>query len=108
MRPVCYLSNCVHPTVLHEALSQPFNATDVVRDRLWGIQANGSRLTPEELDASAGLESSDAGRWADEMLRLRDDKGLRLFGGCCGTDGTHLEAIAEGLTASARDRSRRR
>jgi len=106
-RPVCYLSNCVHPTVLHEALSQPFNATDVVRDRLWGIQANGSRLTLEELDASAGLESSDAGRWADEMLRLRDDNGLRLFGGCCGTDGTHLEAVAERLTASARDHGRR-
>ena len=101
-RPVCYLSNCVHPTVLYEALSRPFNATDVVRDRLQGIQANGSRLTPEELDASAGLESSDAGRWAREMLRLRDDKGLRVFGGCCGTDGTHLEAIAEGLTGSPR------
>ena len=107
VRPVCYLTNCVHPTVLHEALSQPFNATDVVRDRLWGIQANGSHLTPEELDASAGLESSDAGRWADEMLRLRDDKGLRLFGGCCGTDGTHLEALAERLAGSARDRGRR-
>jgi S-methylmethionine-dependent homocysteine/selenocysteine methylase len=101
VRPVCYLSNCVHPTVLYEALSQPFNATDVVRDRLWGIQANGSRLTPEELDASAGLESSDAGRWAREMLRLRDDKGLRVFGGCCGTDGAHLEAIAEGLDSRA-------
>ena len=107
VRPVCYLSNCVHPTVVHEALSQPFNATDVVRDRLWGIQANGSRLTLEELDASAGLESSDAGRWAAEMLRLRDDKGLRLFGGCCGTDGTHLEALAARLTASARDQGRR-
>jgi S-methylmethionine-dependent homocysteine/selenocysteine methylase len=100
-RPVCYLSNCVHPTVLHEALSQPFNATDLVRDRLWGIQANGSRLSPDELDGAAGLESSDPGPWADEMLRLRDDKGLRLFGGCCGTGGAHLEAIARGLTGAA-------
>jgi S-methylmethionine-dependent homocysteine/selenocysteine methylase len=97
VRPVCYFSNCVHPTVLYEALTQPFNATDVVRDRLRGIQANASHLTPEELDASTGLESSDAGWWAREMLRLRDDKGLRVFGGCCGTDGRHLEAIAGGL-----------
>lgn len=67
------------------------------------IQANGSRLTPEELDASAGLESSDPGRWADEMLRLRDDRGLRLFGGCCGTDGTHLEAVAARLDSRAGD-----
>jgi S-methylmethionine-dependent homocysteine/selenocysteine methylase len=103
VQPVCYFSNCVHPTVLYEALSQPFNATDVVKARLWGIQANASRLTPEELDASAGLESSDAGRWAREMLRLRDDKGLRVFGGCCGTDGTHLEAIAGALDSRTSD-----
>ncbi len=98
-RPVCYMTNCVHPAVLHEALSQPFNVTDVVRDRLWGIQANASRLTPEELDAAADLESADAGLLADDMLRLRDENGLRIFGGCCGTDGTHLEEIAGRLAS---------
>ena len=99
VRPVCYLSNCIHPAVLHEALSQPFNLTDVVRDRLWGIQANASRLTPEELDAAVGLESSGPGPLADDMMRLRDDRRLRIFGGCCGTDGTHLEEIAGRLAA---------
>ena len=97
VQPVCYLTNCVHPAVLYEALSQPFNASDVVRDRLRGIQANASRLTPQELDASATLESSDPAELADDMMRLRDDKKLNVFGGCCGTDGTHLEEIARRL-----------
>jgi S-methylmethionine-dependent homocysteine/selenocysteine methylase len=101
--PVCYMANCVHPDVLYEALSQPFNATDVVRERLWGIQANASRLTPDELDASAELETSDAAQLADDMMRLRDEKGLKVFGGCCGTDGTHLEEIAERLSKRLSD-----
>lgn len=98
-RPVCYMANCIHPAVLHEALSQPFNVTDVVSGRLWGIQANASRLTPEDLDAAVRLESSDPGPLADDMMRLRDDRRLRIFGGCCGTDGTHLEEIARRLAA---------
>jgi S-methylmethionine-dependent homocysteine/selenocysteine methylase len=98
VQPACYMTNCVHPAVLYEALSQPFNSTKLVGDRFWGIQANASRLTPEELDAAADLETSYAGLLADDMLRLRDDKKLRVFGGCCGTDGTHLEEIARRLT----------
>ena len=98
VRPEFYMTNCVHPTVAHQALSQPFNATELVRDRFLGIQANASRLTPEELDGAAELDSSDAGPWAADMMRLRDDMGLRVFGGCCGTDGAHLEEVARRLT----------
>lgn len=97
VRPVCYMTNCVHPTVLYEALSQQCNATERVRSRFWGIQANASQLAPEELDATADLVSSDAGQLADDMIRLRDEKGLRIFGGCCGTDGAHLGEIARRL-----------
>ena len=98
VRPECYLTNCVHPAVLYAALSQPCNSTELVRERFLGVQANASRLSPEELDDASGLESSDAGPLADDMLRLHDDRGLRVFGGCCGTDGTHLEEIARRLT----------
>lgn len=98
VKPECYMTNCVHPAVLYEALSRPFNSTELVRERFSGIQANASTLTPEELDDASDLESSDAGLLADDMIRLRDDKKLRVFGGCCGTDGTHLEEIARRLT----------
>jgi methionine synthase I (cobalamin-dependent) len=83
--------------VLYEALSRPCNSTELVRRRFWGIQANASRLTPAELDDASELDSSDAGSLANGMIRLRDDMYLRVFGGCCGTDGTHLEEIARRL-----------
>ncbi len=97
VRPECYMTNCVHPAVLYAALSRPCNSTELVRSRFVGIQANASHLSPEELDIASGPESSDAGQLADDMLRLRDDMRLRVFGGCCGTDGTHLEEIARRL-----------
>ena len=99
-RPEWYMANCVHPTVLHRALSQPFNETELMRERFLGIQANASQLSPEELDGASDLESSDAGLWAEGMIQLRDDMRLRVFGGCCGTDGRHLEEIARRLTAT--------
>jgi S-methylmethionine-dependent homocysteine/selenocysteine methylase len=97
-RPECYMANCVHPAVLYEALSQPFNSTGLVAERFSGVQANASRLAPEELDDACDLESSDAVLLAEDMIRLRDDMQLRVFGGCCGTDGGHLEEIARRLT----------
>lgn len=54
-------------------------------------------MTPEELDDASDLESADAGLLANDMIRRRDDMRLRVFGGCCGTDGTHLEEIARRL-----------
>ena len=32
-RPLCYMANCVYPAVAHEALSQPCNRTDTVKNR---------------------------------------------------------------------------
>ena len=34
---------------------------------------------------------------ADSMMRLRDDFGFRIFGGCCGTDASHMWAAAKAL-----------
>ncbi|WP_343252342.1 homocysteine S-methyltransferase family protein [Ligaoa zhengdingensis] len=94
-RPLCYLTNCIHPDRLYEALCQPFNRTAAVKERFWGIQANGSPLSFDELDGCAELQCSEPDRWAASMLRLRDEMGLKLFGGCCGTDARHLAAIAQ-------------
>ena len=32
------------------------------------------------------------------MARLYREMGLRVFGGCCGTDARHMEAIAREIT----------
>ncbi|MGI6012879.1 MAG: homocysteine S-methyltransferase family protein [Oscillospiraceae bacterium] len=98
--PLCYVTNCVHPTVLYEALSQPFNQTELVRRRFLGIQSNTSPLPPEELDGAKELQTSSPEALAADVLRLYQTFRLRLFGGCCGTNFSHLSAIAAVLKES--------
>ena len=47
--PLCYMTNCIHPKVLYEALSKSFNQTDTVKSRFMGIQANTSPLSQKNL-----------------------------------------------------------
>ena len=47
-KPLCYMTNCIHPKVLKQALQA--NDTMLVRNRFKGIQANAAYLSPEELD----------------------------------------------------------
>ncbi len=93
-KPICYMTNCVHPTVLSKALSCPFNRTRLVKERFQGIQANTSPLPPEELDNSEDLKCSDAVNLACTMMELYQYFTPKIFGGCCGTDNTHMEEIA--------------
>ena len=95
--PLGYLTNCVHPSVARRALTAPQNRTALVRGRFCGIQANASPLSPEELDGSEELHQSDAAELAAGMLGLGELVDLRVCGGCCGTDGSHLAAVARGL-----------
>ncbi|HEX3043841.1 MAG TPA: homocysteine S-methyltransferase family protein [Bacillota bacterium] len=96
-RPLCYMTNCVHPQVLHRALSCEFNKTDVVKKRFKGIQANTSSLSPEELDLCCDLKTSDSICLSEDMMKLYQDFELKIFGGCCGTNNTHIEEIAKKL-----------
>ncbi|MGM9540896.1 homocysteine S-methyltransferase family protein [Anaerovibrio sp.] len=98
-RPLCYMANCVHPRFVYEALSQPFNRFDVVRQRFCGIQANAAAAEYDVLEHGLKLPYSGAEALAEDMLKLRKLCDCRIFGGCCGTDGRHMEAIAGRLTA---------
>ena len=93
--PVCYMTNCVHPSIAKEALTQPFNDNEIVRSRFAGIQANTSALSYEELEMSKDLKASDPVLLAEEMMKLREQSRIKIFGGCCGTDGRHMEEIAK-------------
>lgn len=97
-KPLCYMSNCVHPRVLLQALSQPFNQTPLVRERFCGIQANTSPLSYAELDDSPHLVYSEPETLADEMMRLSDMADIKIWGGCCGTDNRHMECLARKLS----------
>lgn len=93
--PLCYMTNCVHPRLVREALLRPFNRTDAVQRRFRGIQANASPLDMEVLDGADGTVTSPPEEWAQEMAALRDIMDVSIWGGCCGTDGRHLAALAE-------------
>lgn len=93
--PIGYMTNCVHPQIVYEALSKSFNRKGSVRERFMGIQANTSSLDYEELDHSIDLKTSDPVELAEGMVKLRELLPIKLFGGCCGTDARHMEAIAK-------------
>lgn len=98
-KPVCYMTNCVHPGIVYQALSQPFNQNALVHSRFRGIQANTSPLSYAELDGSLDLKCSDPVQFAEEMMKLRRISSMNIFGGCCGTDSRHMEQVARRLRA---------
>lgn len=96
-KPICYMTNCIHPSIVYEALSQPFNQNTLVKERFLGIQANTSPLSYAELDGALNLQCSDPTQFAEEMLKLRNISNIKIWGGCCGTDNRHMEQVANRL-----------
>ena len=95
-KPVCYMTNCVHPCIVYKALAHNFNQTEAVRTRFIGIQANKHcRIFKKQL--TADLQSSSPADLAEGMMKLKSEYDFRIFGGCCGTDDTHMEEIAKSI-----------
>ena len=106
-KPLCYMTNCVHPEIVLEAFMQPFNNNDVVRSRFCGIQANTSNLSYQELDQATTLHCAKPDDFADDMVRLYQYSKMKIFGGCCGTDQEHLERMAEKLIREIQQNNRK-
>lgn len=94
-KPLCYMTNCVHPSIAAKALGQEFNRTACVWKRFCGIQANTSPLSYAELDGAEDLHCSEPEEFAEEMMKLGEFPNVRIWGGCCGTDHRHMEHIAK-------------
>jgi S-methylmethionine-dependent homocysteine/selenocysteine methylase len=89
--PSYYMVNCAHPTHLPEGLG----GDQEWSERLRGYRANASSLSHAELDEAEELDSGDAEELARQYARLRTAlPGLTILGGCCGTDASHVAAIA--------------
>lgn len=94
-----YGINCAHPTRFAHVL----DPTAPWTPRLRGLRANASHKTHAELDGSESLDSGDALELATQYANLRDTfPSLTILGGCCGTDVSHLRAIADLLTEGER------
>lgn len=94
-QPVCYSTNCVHPDTVSEALTAKYNQTSLVRERFLGIMPNASPLPPDQLDGSGTLYQSSPEELAGCFRKLLKRMNVKIVGGCCGTDQTHLAALAD-------------
>ena len=93
--PLGYALTCVHPSIADAALQ-----AEPIGSRAIGLFANTSALSPEELDGREDLIASTANPYAEALVDVGHRHGLSILGGCCGTDATHLAAVARRLAAT--------
>lgn len=91
-----YMVNCSHPTFLHPKEMQP----GALR-RLIGFDANASSLDHQDLEGSATTRQDSREDWIVEMLKLNRDHGVKILGGCCGTDDRYLKGLVATESHSA-------
>lgn len=90
-----FMLNCAHPTHFAGALDP--DAPWITRLR--GIRANASKLSHAELDEAETLDEGDPSELAAAYRDLSERlPALSVFGGCCGTDHRHIEAICAAVT----------
>ncbi|WP_193179553.1 homocysteine S-methyltransferase family protein [Nisaea sediminum] len=92
--PLYYMVNCAHPDHFHPALS----TGEEWLGRIGGVRANASRLSHAELDVAEELDEGNPeefGRLHAELSRALP--GLKVVGGCCGTDHRHVGCVSQHL-----------
>ncbi len=96
-RPLAYLINCTHATFARAALMDETNSSPLVRQRVIGLLANTAALSPEALNDSASLVEEDPETFGRSVAGLHRELGLKILGGCCGTDARHIRSLAAQL-----------
>lgn len=88
--PTHYAVNCAHPTHIEPGLA----AAPTQSQRIAVVRANASQLSHAELDEADELDDGDPVALSAAVTQLRDRlPGLRVIGGCCGTDVQHVAAM---------------
>lgn len=98
-RPMAYFANCTHSSIFRAAILDAANSSPHVRQRVIGLLANTAALAPEALDNSDHLIEEQPESFADAMAGLRSAFGLKVLGGCCGTDDRHIRHLAMRLVS---------
>jgi S-methylmethionine-dependent homocysteine/selenocysteine methylase len=89
-----FMINCAHPEHFEGVLSEE----GLWKRRIRGIRANASTKSHKELDESQTLDSGDRELLAagyQEIMQLLPE--VKVFGGCCGTDHSHIDLICGSL-----------
>ncbi len=98
--PLYYMINCAHPEHFAERLSQ-LNGFEY---RIQGIRANASCKSHAELDEATELDmgnKKELAQWYG-LLKSRHSH-IKVFGGCCGTDISHIEEICATIISKNKD-----
>lgn len=83
--------NCAHPTHFIDILGGDWTR------RIGLVRANASKLSHAELDEATVLDDGDPEDFGAQYRQLADLlPGLRVVGGCCGTDHRHVAAVMAG------------
>lgn len=90
--PTGYMINCSYPSFLNVD-KQPGS----IFSRLIGFIANASSLDQSELDRATTLKADDISDWGNRMIELNKKYGVKILGGCCGTNREHLKYIVQNL-----------
>jgi homocysteine S-methyltransferase len=89
--PAYFGINCAHPTHFDDVLA----GAGEWRERIRSLRANASAKSHAELDEATELEAGDPADLSARYAGLRELlPNLNVVGGCCGTDQSHVKAIA--------------
>jgi S-methylmethionine-dependent homocysteine/selenocysteine methylase len=94
-KPLAYLCNCTHASIFRSAMMHETHVSPLVKKRVVGLLANTAALEPEELDNSEDLVTEAPETFGHDMANLHTEFGLKILGGCCGTDHRHIQSLAE-------------
>jgi homocysteine S-methyltransferase len=84
-----FMINCAHPTHVAAGLDG-----SPALSRIGGLRVNASALSHAELDAAEEIDEGDPVLLGRQHAELRAAlPGVRLLGGCCGTDHRHVAEI---------------
>lgn len=95
--PAYYMINCAHPEHFENTLA----GDGPWLQRIHGIRANASNKSHAELDECEQLDDGDPHELGKAYQAFSKSlKQLNVFGGCCGTDHRHVEAICQSVKAA--------
>ena len=83
-----FMVNCAYPSFLCAQAQPP-----EVFNRLLGYLANASSKDHCDLDGSQELFMENVPDWGELMLNLNKKYGVKILGGCCGTNEQHLSYL---------------
>lgn len=88
--PIGYAINCAHPSFL-----MPESQDPEVFKRLIAFNANGSSLDHCDLENADCMHVDDVEEWGELMLSLNSKYGIKILGGCCGTNEEHIQYLVD-------------